>query len=194
MGAGLNRHHYNKYNQRRRAESLCRSSASGGSSGSPTKVYMMTILYKPIPGYPNYLVGTDGSVISEHTGKLKEPQQAGIYVRYGISRDGKQHWLFAHRLVLLAFRGPCPPGMQSRHLDGNGKNNELSNLCWGTPKQNRADQKIHGTHRCKLTESDILLAQHLFYVRGLTQIRIAAFLGVSDRTLRDHIPRIRVSA
>lgn len=50
-----------------------------------------------------------------------------------------------HRLVLEAFVGPCPEGMQCRHLDGNPGNNRLNNLAWGTPVENSEDRRTHGT-------------------------------------------------
>jgi hypothetical protein len=50
-----------------------------------------------------------------------------------------------HILVLEAFIGPCPEGMEARHLDGNSYNPKLSNLKWGTPVQNARDRVTHGT-------------------------------------------------
>ena len=50
-----------------------------------------------------------------------------------------------HRLVLEAFIGPCPKGMECRHLDGNGSNNRLENLKWGTIEENWEDKRRHGT-------------------------------------------------
>lgn len=49
-----------------------------------------------------------------------------------------------HRLVLEAFGGPCPDGMECRHLDGVRTNNAASNLCWGTRQDNADDRKRHG--------------------------------------------------
>jgi hypothetical protein len=67
-----------------------------------------------------------------------------------------------HRLVLETFIGPCPEGMECRHLDGNPTNNNLSNLCWGTKQENADDKIKHGVSnrgsnspRSKLTEIDI---------------------------------------
>lgn len=51
-----------------------------------------------------------------------------------------------HRLVLEAFVGPCPDGMQVCHSDGNRVNNSLGNLRYGTTSENRLDSVKHGTH------------------------------------------------
>lgn len=57
--------------------------------------------------------------------------------------SGPQHeWL--HRLILEAFKGPCPPGHQAAHLDGDGHNNVPGNLKWKTPLENHADILRHG--------------------------------------------------
>lgn len=44
-----------------------------------------------------------------------------------------------HRLVALAFLGPCPEGQEVRHLDGNPQNNRADNLAYGTRAQNILD-------------------------------------------------------
>lgn len=49
-----------------------------------------------------------------------------------------------HVLVLEAFDRPRPKGAVCRHLDGNPINNHLSNLAWGTHKENTEDRKRHG--------------------------------------------------
>lgn len=51
-----------------------------------------------------------------------------------------------HRLVLEAFVGPCPPGHECCHRDGDPSNNCLDNLYWGTRSDNVRDAIQHGTH------------------------------------------------
>lgn len=51
-----------------------------------------------------------------------------------------------HRLVLEAFVGPCPPGMECCHFDGDSTNNHLSNLRWDTHSSNQFDRVRHRTH------------------------------------------------
>jgi len=62
-----------------------------------------------------------------------------------LSKNTNQKQYFIHRLVLETFISQCPPGMECRHLDGKPWNNELTNLCWGTKKENQEDSKKHGT-------------------------------------------------
>jgi hypothetical protein len=51
-----------------------------------------------------------------------------------------------HNLVLYAFVGPKPfRKAECRHLDGKVTNNRLTNLVWGTHRQNFEDQVRHGT-------------------------------------------------
>jgi hypothetical protein len=52
-----------------------------------------------------------------------------------------------HRLVAEAFLGPCPPGLQCRHLNGNSRDSAARNLAWGTAVENQADRLIHGTDK-----------------------------------------------
>jgi len=93
-----------------------------------------------------------------------------------------------HALVLTAFVGPCPPGKQCRHLDGNKANNKLDNLVWGTCVEQSEDRARHGTKligskigTAKLTEVQVLEA------RSLTQIMsyrtLAKKFGVSRSTI-----------
>lgn len=64
----------------------------------------------------------------------------------------KRRQYFVHRLVMAAFVGPCPDGMEVCHNDGDPTNNRLENLRYGTSKDNAADQHRHGTnHRTNTT-------------------------------------------
>jgi hypothetical protein len=61
----------------------------------------------------------------------------------------KERNVTVHSLVLEAFVGPRPDGMQCRHFpDRNPTNNRVSNLSWGTPLENANDRRVHGTIAC----------------------------------------------
>lgn len=95
-----------------------------------------------------------------------------------------------HRLVLEAFRGPCPEGMETRHLNGMKTDNRLPNLCWGTPVENTADRIRHGTHargeahaNAKLT-AELVRLMRAWRAGGMTWRQVAEAAGVSESTAR----------
>lgn len=59
--------------------------------------------------------------------------------------NGRKSTRTVHQLVLIAFVGPKPEGMECCHNDGNRTNNRLSNLRWDTKKSNALDAVRHGT-------------------------------------------------
>lgn len=61
-----------------------------------------------------------------------------------VSDGGKEVVHLIHRLVASAFIGPCPDGMEVLHVDGNSRNNNASNLRYGTRSENVADAYRHG--------------------------------------------------
>lgn len=71
-----------------------------------------------------------------------------------------------HTLVLEAFKGPRPPKMVSRHLDGVRTHNTPENLEWGTKKQNYEDSRKHKTN-CEGERNGyaILTAQQVVQMR-----------------------------
>jgi hypothetical protein len=63
----------------------------------------------------------------------------------GLYRGGKSKTFAIHRLVLEAFVGDCPPGMECRHIDGDPSNNRVENLEWSNHSVNMLDRAGHGT-------------------------------------------------
>lgn len=113
-------------------------------------------------GHPGYCVGDDGSVWTCRTKKTGKGAGKGSIAIGRIWRrmtpDKLAKWghqrvtllsrqrLSVHGLVLTAFVGPCPNGMECRHYpDGNPANNHVENLRWGTPTENQRDRILHGT-------------------------------------------------
>jgi hypothetical protein len=73
-----------------------------------------------------------------------------------------------HCLVLEAFLGPCPPGMEACHdPDPTRSNCRLDNLRWDTPANNQADCRRHGrkppgaVSRAKLSAGQALVVAML---------------------------------
>lgn len=60
--------------------------------------------------------------------------------------DKKRRDFKVHRLVMEAFVGPCPEGLEVLHWDDNPANNHLSNLRYGTRSENVKDRVRNGIH------------------------------------------------
>lgn len=101
-----------------------------------------------------------------------------------------------HRLVLATFVGACPAGMEARHINGNGFDNRLSNLCYGTHTENMFDKKTHGTERigstnpfAKLTEAQVIEIRNIYAGGGITQSELASKFGVGHTIIGSIINR-----
>lgn len=76
--------------------------------------------------------------------------------------SGRRKRYYVGRLVLLAFCGPCPEGMECCHWDDDQFNNTLSNLRWDTKLGNARDKIRNGKqiageahHRSKLKKAQV---------------------------------------
>lgn len=159
---------------------------------------------QPIPGFPDYYVGDDGRLWSDARGRRRELKQANHSAGYrvvGLRRigerkhGGKVTVLFVHRLVLEAFVGPCPEGMECRHLDGDRANNRRTNLAWGSPSENDEDRRQHGTmprgevHYCaKLTEEQVIQLR-ADVAAGMPRKTAAAKYGTTAGNVRKIVRR-----
>lgn len=113
----------------------------------------MTEQWLPVVGYEGlYEVSDQGRVATTRrkgtAGGQKKPQRAkaGGYWIVSLCRDGQQQTYTIHSLVMTAFVGPRPDGMEVRHLDGDSTNSALGNLAYGAPSENALDRVRHGTH------------------------------------------------
>lgn len=104
------------------------------------------------------------------------------YIVVNLTKRGAREQLLVHMLVLTAFVGPRPDGLQTRHLNGDRTDNRLVNLTWGTALENSQDKRLHGTmpmgsrvHNAKLTEAQVLRARQ----ERMTAGKIAREFGVS---------------
>lgn len=151
-----------------------------------------TVEYRTLPEFPNYRVGSDGTVLSNRRGRwkaLKPGTAKSGYQVVVLCNDVEQKSVNVHRLVLEAFVGPCPDGMECCHNDGDRSNNGLDNLRWDTHSENCQDASRHGTllgvrgeqnHNSKLTEGDVNSIRAAF-ADGESPTQIAARFGISRR-------------
>lgn len=149
-----------------------------------------------VVGWDGYLISDQGKLYScrtngkPHPGRWKQiranPNKDG-YPEVKLWRGGKSKTVRVHTLVLTAFVGPCPEGMEACHENGVRLDCVASNLRWGTDKDNTNDRDRHGRTAkgersgvAKLTEQKVLEARSL-YAAGWSQQRIANHLGISKR-------------
>lgn len=84
-----------------------------------------------------------------HRGTVLQPvpDQDG-YLRVTLYNRVRKQVLPIHRIVLTAFTGPCPAGMEGCHRNGDHLDNTPGNLRWGSDSSNVRDMVRHGRHHC----------------------------------------------
>lgn len=163
--------------------------------------------WKVIEGYDEmYEVSTHGRVRSwnnngnNRKGRRKEPrklQPAGIrYLTVSLCQQGKGKRCTIHTLVLSAFVGSCPPGLEGCHNDGERTNNHLGNLRWDTHAANMREAIAHGAwapggkgeahNQAKLNEKGVIEMRTLYSRGGITYSELGKRFGVS----KSHVCRI----
>jgi hypothetical protein len=127
--------------------------------------------WRPVPGYEGlYSVSNLGNIRSEDRivfypkgtkriakGKIKKqtPGHQGKYWRVTMTcSEGVHKNRSVHQVVCWAFIGPQTKGVEVRHKNGNGHDNRLENLCYGTKVDNMQDAIKHGTFQMGESHSD----------------------------------------
>lgn len=106
----------------------------------------MSKLSTPLKGFESkYSITPNGQVFNTATGReIKAHVDDGGYLRVTLSLGKVRTKARIHRLLALQFI-PNPYGYELvRHLDDDKLNNDLSNLSWGTPKDNMRDALDNG--------------------------------------------------
>lgn len=102
---------------------------------------MRHLIWKKVPGYPEYEVSEYGHVMRD--GRELPQLRRDLYSRKTVrlSKDGVQKVFQVAHLVAFAFIGPRPfPEAHLCHTDGFEHNNHYTNLRWDAPIGNAADK------------------------------------------------------
>lgn len=116
---------------------------------------------KKIKGFDGCYEVTDrGDVFSLRFGKRKKLKQcvsaSGGYRVLNLWERGRPKLFKVHHLVLAAFGPSRKKGQVCRHLNGNPEDNRISNLRWGTMKENAEDRGRHGKNpKSRLTKAQL---------------------------------------
>ena len=93
--------------------------------------------WRTYPGWPSWEVSDYGRVRRV----VKQSRSEG-YPSVTLRERGRPaKRVRVHTMVLEAFRGPRPPGLEALHGDDCETNNRLTNLRWGTRTENLADRR-----------------------------------------------------
>jgi hypothetical protein len=160
--------------------------------------------WKSLPANSMYEVSNLGNVRSWYAGRhgvRKQPRllkqsynKLSGYPVVGIVVDGRTTTRSVHSLVCEAFIGPRPDGMEVRHINGDPRDARADNLTYGTPKENAADKKLHGTQPMgekhplsKLDYLKVKAVQTLYSSGEFGYNDIAEVMNVGTRTIRNVI-------
>ena len=127
------------------------------------------------------------TVSRQMRGRLLRPvkTKSGGYLRVSLSAGSTgAQTKKVHQLVCEAFIGPCPHDQMPLHNDGDPTNNRLSNLRYGTGRENVADAIAHGTFvlgedrsQAKITAADAGAIKAL--LPTVSMARLGRVFGIS---------------
>lgn len=157
----------------------------------------------PVPGYEGLYEVSDLGHVRSFPRVTRSGVRGGKMLKPYLRRDGylevylykeprrKFSWL-VHRLVLEAFVGKCPEGLEALHGGKDKTDNRLENLKWGTRSQNMGEDRVRDKQsnrgeqsgHAKLTWDDVCEIRRLV-AAGVTQRHIAKQYSVSFHTIND---------
>lgn len=160
---------------------------------------------RPVPDLPGYWVSEAGAVWSNISGKwrhltpsvLSHKPGAQGYLRVTVNTPKGRRAGLVHVLVAAAFLGPKPEGMQVHHIDGNARNNALSNLRYATQSEIIRQAFARGLNvhtrgsehpMAELTEDDVILVR-IAHGRGYSMGKLAQVFKVSRHCIKHIVNR-----
>ncbi len=164
--------------------------------------------WSKINSFPNYSVSDHGRIKRLKGYRCKTDRILALtgsnncgYVIVGLwdyskCYGNKCYGFSLHRLILEAFISKAPEGTVCHHIDGNKKNNKLSNLEWISPKDNM--RHAYGTglahggkgeqnSQAKLTDNKVLMIRYLYKKCGMAYFEIGKLFRVDGQSISNII-------
>jgi DNA-binding XRE family transcriptional regulator len=168
------------------------------------------VTHRDVPGFPGYRVGDDGSVWScwkkvalggrrgtksvqsDEWRQLRPiPHPKSGRRQVNLYRGGRGRFQYIAHVVLWAFVGDRPAGMEACHDNGDHTDDRATNLRWDTHQGNCADRVRHGTHNrgvrhncVKLSEDQVRMVRQRV-AAGESRAEVAVSVGVGKQTVVD---------
>lgn len=159
-------------------------------------------IWKPVVGWEGLyevsnmgrvqsLARLDSSLTRRLSARILQPIGVNGYPRVNLWRTPRRIMRPIYRLVLEAFVGPCPEGMEACHNNGLRADCRLTNLRWDTPAANSQDKIAHGTwqggeknNKTTLTDSWVVLARQRYADRRVEISDLCDETGLEPLTIR----------
>lgn len=146
--------------------------------------------WRPVVGYEsNYEVSDLGRVRNRHGRVLRPTPDKDGYPRLSLSAEGQAKNFHVHTLVLEAFVGLRPEGMEACHNNATRSDNKATNLRWDTQLHNIKDRDARGAtyrgtrhHFSKLDPDDVRKIRKLLTMK-FSQRKIATLFSVKQKTI-----------
>jgi len=152
---------------------------------------MKNEIWKDISGYEGLYQASNFGCIKSFPrlgtfGGILKPRLSKTHYCVVLYKNNILKKYYIHRLILETFIGPCPPGMECRHLDNNPQNNRLDNLKWDTHYNNMQDKikfntGYRGCDNAKLIIKEIIEIKKLLKEK-IPQRTIAKLFNISQST------------
>lgn len=158
--------------------------------------------WREIPGCPGYRAGSNGEIQSSlWPGKRLSQRAERPWKSIVARRNDKNGYMYVtmrvnckhytatvHSLILRAFIGERPNGMDACHTNGCRTDNRIQNLRWDTRKNNNLEKSSHGTqvhgeqHPVSKLTDEIVMQMRQMRVAGMSFQKIANRVGVNLNT------------
>lgn len=146
-------------------------------------------IFRKIPGFSNYAISRNGTVVSIRRKRLMKRQcsENGYFVIHLSNDFGKSKLMKLHILVAITFIGERIPGYVIDHLDGNKFNPKLENLEYVSPGENTRRSLTMGIQKNKVWDESEIRIMCSMLQSGSTNKEIEEYFAYKELSHRSII-------
>lgn len=146
-------------------------------------------IFRKIPGFSNYAISRNGTVVSIRRKRLMKRQcsENGYFVIHLSNDFGKSKLMKLHILVAITFIGERIPGYVIDHLDGNKFNPKLENLEYVSPGENTRRSLTMGIQKNKVWDETEIRIMCSMLQSGSTNKEIEEYFAYKELSHRSII-------